>query len=70
MDEVDMDVVVVAVEDVVAVNDMVAVGAMVVVGAVAAVEAKGVVDMMVLEQWLTTSATVILKNKFQYLIQL
>ena len=36
--------------------------------AVAAVEAKGVVDMMVLERWLRTLATVILKKKFQYLI--
>ena len=70
MDEVDVDAVAVAVEDVVAVKDVVAVGAMVAVGAVAAVEAKRVVDMMVLEQWLTTLATVILKKKFQYLIQL
>ena len=55
-DEVDVDAV--EVEDVA------------VVGAMVAVEAKGVVDMMVLERWLRTLATVILKKKFQYLIQL
>jgi len=37
---------------------------------VVAVEAEVVADMMVLEQWLRTLTTVILKNKFQHLIQL
>ena len=63
-DEVDVHVVAVVVED------MVAVGAMVVVEAMVVVDAEGVVDMMVLERQLRTLATVILKKKFQYLIQL
>ena len=35
-----------------------------------AVEAEDMVDMMVLELWLRTLTTMILKNKFQSLIQL